>query len=229
MNNTNTKSNNNKKSNKSNNNTKSNNKNNKKFKTRKRIFKKTDYNSGDGMLVSVWGPSMWHALHTISFNYPIQPTLQEKEHYRDFILNLQYVLPCKYCRMNLKTNFKQLPLTMSKMKNRETFSRYIYDLHELINKMLHKKSALTFCVVRERYEHFRSRCTEEKPRLFTFKQLDNNKSLKNKRTMKNRGNKEKGCTEPLYGKKSKCIIKIVPQDTNEATFQMDKKCIKTRE
>jgi len=221
------------------NNKKSYNTNNKKFKTRKRIFKKTDYNSGDGMLVSVWGPSMWHALHTISFNYPIHPTVQEKQHYRNFILNLQYVLPCKYCRMNLKTNFKHLPLTMAKMKNRETFSRYIYDLHELINKMLHKNSALTFCDVRERYEHFRSRCTEEKPKLFTFKQFDknNNNTLKNSRnrTMKNRGNKEnkenkeKGCTEPLYGKKSKCIIKIVPQDNNEATFQMDKKCIKTRE
>ena len=197
---------------------------NKNKKTRKRIFKKTDYNSGDGMLVSVWGPSIWHALHTISFNYPIHPTVQEKEHYRDFILNLQYVLPCKYCRMNLKTNFKQLPLTMGKMKNRETFSRYIYDLHELINKMLHKKSALTYCDVRERYEHFRSRCTEEKPKLFTFKELN-----KNNKTLKNKGNKEKGCTEPLYGKKSKCIIKIVPQDTKEATFQMDKKCIKTRE
>ena len=194
-------------------------------KTRKRIFKKSDYNSGDGMLVSVWGPSMWHVLHTISFNYPIHPSLQEKEDYRNFILNLQYVLPCKYCRMNLKTNFKHLPLTMGKMKNRETFSRYIYDLHELINKMLHKKSALTFCDVRERYEHFRSRCTEEKPKLFTFKELNKNRN----RTMKNKGNKEKGCTEPLYGKKSKCIIKIVPQDTKEATFQMDKKCIKTRE
>ena len=189
-------------------------------KTRKmRVFKKTDYESGDGMLVSVWGPSVWHSLHTMSFNYPIKPTLEEKKHYRDFILSLQHVLPCKYCRMNLKTNFKQLPLTMGKMKNRETFSRYIYDLHELINKMLHKKSNLSYCDVRERYEHFRSRCTEEKPRLFTYKKLD--RSLKHK--------KEKGCTEPLYGKKSKCIIKIVPQDAKEDTFQMDKKCIKTRD
>jgi hypothetical protein len=189
-------------------------------KTRKmRVFKKTDYESGDGMLVSVWGPSVWHSLHTMSFNYPIKPTLEEKKHYRDFILSLQHVLPCKYCRMNLKTNFKQLPLTMGKMKDRESFSRYIYDLHELINKMLHKKSNLSYCDVRERYEHFRSRCTEEKPKLFTYKKLDH--SLKHK--------KEKGCTEPLYGKKSKCIIKIVPQDAKEDTFQMDKKCIKTRD
>ena len=32
------------------------------------LFKK-DYLSGDGMLTSVWGPSLWHYLHTMSFNY----------------------------------------------------------------------------------------------------------------------------------------------------------------
>ena len=41
--------------------------------------------------------------------------------------------------MNLKTNFKQLPLKMNDMKNRETFSKYVYNLHELVNKMLLKK------------------------------------------------------------------------------------------
>ena len=30
------------------------------------------------MLTSVWGPPMWHALHTISFNYPVNPSLQQK-------------------------------------------------------------------------------------------------------------------------------------------------------
>jgi hypothetical protein len=40
--------------------------------------------------------------------------------------------------------------------------------------------------------------------------------------------KEKGCTEPLYGKKAKCVIKIVPQEEKCSTFQMDQKCIKKR-
>jgi len=185
---------------------------------KKRVFKKKDYKSGDGMLVSVWGPAIWHALHTISFNYPIHPTHEDKIHYRDLILNLQNVLPCKYCRINLKNNFKKKPIQMCDMKNRETFSRYVYNLHEIINKMLHKNSNLSYCDVRERYEHFRSRCTEEKPRIFTFKKNT---------TMKNQ--KEKGCTEPLYGKKSKCVINIVPQEDKRATFQMDKKCIKKRD
>ena len=32
----------------------------------------------------------------------------------------------------------------------------------------------------------------------------------------------------LYGKKAKCIIKIVPQEEKCKTLQIDKKCIKTR-
>jgi hypothetical protein len=39
---------------------------------------------------------------------------------------------------------------------------------------------------------------------------------------------EKGCTEPLYGKKAKCVIKIVPQEEKCKTLQIDKQCIKTR-
>ena len=185
-------------------------------KTKKRTFTKKDYVSGDGMLVSVWGPAQWHFLHTMSFNYPVKPTLEDKKHYMDYVKNLQYVLPCKYCRMNLTNNFKKKPLQMCDMASRETFSRYIYELHETVNKMLHKKSNLTYFDVRERYEHFMSRCTDEKPKVFNFKKT---------RTLKN---KEKGCTEPLYGKKSKCVINIVPQEDKVKTFQMDKKCIKTR-
>jgi hypothetical protein len=189
----------------------------------KKVFTKKDYNSGDGMLTKVWGPLMWTYLHVMSFNYPVNPTDEDKKHYKDFIMNLQYVLPCKYCRMNLTNNFKKKPIEMCHMKNRETFSRYIYELHELVNKMLEKKSNLTYCDVRERYEHFRSRCTEEKPKVFNFK---TSKTSKTSKTMKK---KEKGCTEPLYGKKSKCIINIVPQENRSETLKIDKKCIKKRD
>ena len=53
---------------------------------KKRNFTRKDYNSKDGMLTRVWGPSMWHILHTISFNYPLKPTHQDKINYRKFIL-----------------------------------------------------------------------------------------------------------------------------------------------
>ena len=186
-------------------------------KTKKRTFSKKDFLSGDGMMTKIWGPAMWHYLHTMSFNYPVNPTNDDKKNYRDFIINLKNVLPCKYCRINLSNNFKKKPIQMCNMKSRDTFSRYIYELHETVNKMLNKKSNLTYCEVRERYEHFRSRCTNEKPKVFTFKKT---------KTLKKR---ENGCTEPLYGKKSKCVINIVPQEDRTATFKINKKCIKTRE
>jgi hypothetical protein len=182
-----------------------------------RVFKKGDYYSGDGFLTSVWGPAQWHMLHTISFNYPVNPTLLEKKQYRDYVLSLQNVLPCGACRKNLKMNLKHLPITMNDMKNRDTFSRYIYNLHELVNRMLHKKSNLTYCDVRERYEHFRSRCVDESPKVYKYSSI---------KTQKHR--KEKGCTEPLYGKKARCILNIVPQDEKGQSIQIDKKCMKTR-
>jgi hypothetical protein len=181
------------------------------------VYTTDEYNSGDGMLTMVWGPSMWHYLHTMSFNYPVRPTCEDKKHYRDFIINLQYVLPCGKCRKNLKKNFKKLPLTIDQMESRETFSRYVYDLHEVINTMLKKKSGLTYTMVRERYEHFRSRCTKS---YRDFKKL---------RKTRRKQNSEKGCTEPLYGEKSKCVIKIVPQTDKTETFKIDEKCIKRRE
>lgn len=57
--------------------------------------------------------------------------------------------------------------------------------------------------------------------------LNNNKKGTRKGTRKRKG-EEKGCTEPLYGKKSKCVINIVPQEEKTETFKIDKKCIKTR-
>ena len=190
-------------------------------KTKKqRVFKKGDFYSGDGFLTTVWGPLIWTALHTISFNYPVNPSLEQKKQYRDFVLSLQNVLPCAACRKNLRTNFKHLPLTMDNMGSRDTFSRYIFNLHELVNKMLKKKSNLTYCDVRERYEHFRSRCVDAKPKVFKYSEI---------KTQKNRKGKEKGCTEPLYGKKARCIINIVPQDEKGQSIQIDKKCMKHRE
>ena len=192
----------------------------KKFKKNKtkKVYTKKDFKSGDGMLTTVWGPSLWHSLHTISFNYPVKPTLQDKKNYKRFIMDLRYVLPCKYCRMNFKRNIKEVPLNDKALKNRNNFSRWMFKLHEHINKMLGKKSGLKYCDVRERYEHFRARCTQDKETVKIVEIIPKNKTRK----------KEKGCVEPLFGKKSKCIIKIVPKEEKTPTFQMDKKCIKKR-
>lgn len=182
-------------------------------KNKTRTYKDCDYDSNDGMLTSVWGPPLWHVLHSMSFNYPVNPTNSDKKHYLNFVLNLRWTLPCGKCRQNLVNNFKQLPIHMKHMASRNTFSRYVYDLHEVVNTMLNKKSGLTYESIRERYEHFRSRCSksvmdkDEQIQLFT-KQMDS------------------GCTEPLYGEKSKCVLKIIPDNEKCESIQIDDKCVK---
>ena len=187
----------------------------KKGKTRKAcVYDENDFNSNDGMLTTVWGPAMWHYLHTMSFNYPVNPTSEDKANYREFVLNLRNVLPCGKCRKNLRKNLKKLPLTYKHMESRTTFSKYMYDLHEVINDMLGKKSGLSYDDVRERYEHFRARCA------YTLSDIENMANALKETSG------EKGCTEPLYGEKSKCVIRIVPESDTGETLQIDEKCIK---
>ena len=53
---------------------------------------------------------------------------------------------------NLCQHFES-PITMRTMKNRDIFSRYIYDLHEKINGMLGKKSGISYEKARLMYEN----------------------------------------------------------------------------
>ena len=179
------------------------------------VYSSSDYNSNDGMLTSVWGPALWHYLHTMSFNYPVEPSQENKEHYRDFVLNLQYVLPCGKCRKNLTKTFRKFPLIMETMESRGSFSKYIYDLHEIVNEMLDKKSGLSYEDIRERYEHFRARCEPGK-----------RGGAGANRTRSRRAHK--GCTVPLYGKKSRCLLQIVPNNIKTKTLRIDERCVRTR-
>ena len=122
---------------------------------------------------------------------------------------------------------------MSAMKSRETFSRYIYELHETVNQMLDKKSGLTYDKVRERYEHFRARCAKPLPRIrarCTAKKTATKTGKATKTgTAKKTSPSDKGCVVPLYGNKAKCVLKIIPQDVKCETIQIDQSCIKRKE
>ena len=51
------------------------------------FFKEQDYNSNDGILTTIWGPPMWHFLHSMSFNYPNNPTKLQKRKYKEFTVS----------------------------------------------------------------------------------------------------------------------------------------------
>jgi hypothetical protein len=175
------------------------------------IFTKKDYNSPNGMQSSVFGPPIWHTLHITSFNYPVKPTVADKKNYTNYLMSFEFTLPCVYCRTNFKKNLCSAKFSPSVMNSRDSFSRFIYRFHNCVNEMLGKTVKISYDEVRDRYEHFRSRCNEKETKAEVLKQQQNAK-------------KEKGCNDSLYGSKSKCVIHIVPKNSKTSSFKMNPKC-----
>jgi len=59
---------------------------------------------------TVWGPHLWFVMHTMSFNYPKEPTLNDKKDYYNFFYNLTIILPCKECRKHFIDFFERNPI-----------------------------------------------------------------------------------------------------------------------
>ena len=168
-------------------------------------FTQDDYNSNDGMLTSVWGPVMWHMLHTISFNYPVKPTPEERHDYYKFFKKLVKILPCGTCRDNLYNNYNDLEFGRTHFTDRDTLSRFVYSLHEKINTMLNKRSGLSYEDVRNKYELLRARCIEKKD-----------------------CNNHTGCSEWLHGmgKDKPCTYIVITNSNKSNKFHKILKSIK---
>ena len=173
------------------------------------IFSEQDYSSGEGFQTPTWGPAAWHMLHTTSFNYPVHPTREQKEHYAQWLLLWGKTLPCKYCRDNFVNNLHTAGFSNRVFESRASFSRFVYDLHECVNTMLGKPaSGLSYEKVRDRYELLRARCLTEQQKERQRAQM-----------------RELGCTEANPGvPKSRCVLRIVPREDDVKTFGVDRRC-----
>ena len=115
-----------------------------------------------GMLTKIWGPGAWILFHCIAFNYPLQPTKEQKQQYKIFFKYIGYVLPCKYCRDSYQKFIKEpgTKLNYSVLKNRDTLSRWAYRIHNKVNKKLGMNYDVSYSNVKKRYETYRAKCTK---------------------------------------------------------------------
>ena len=162
-------------------------------------YSKKDYESADGMLTKIWGPMAWTLLHTISFNYPVKPTREDKRAYKQYFLSFGDVLPCRFCRDNFAVNIQRAGFSDKVFASRDSLSRFVYKLHNTVNQMLGKDVKITYAEVRDRYEMFRARCGT---------------------TPTTHTHLERSCSDPLVGERSKCVIQIVPQSHKIDGFQV---------
>jgi len=91
-----------------------------------------------------WGPGAWEFLHTITFNYPElidekdEDHIERRKYTKRLFLDLQYTLPCKYCRQSFKEFLKQEPLEPN-LKSRADLTMWLYRVHNLVNDKLRKQ------------------------------------------------------------------------------------------
>jgi len=117
-------------------------------------------NNAEGLLTTLWGPSTWESLHCITFNYPQNPTASDKKHYKEYFTALQYVLPCCLCRDHYSEFIKKdgTALTDAVMKNRDTFTYWLYNLHNAVDKRLGFKYDITYEDMCKKYNGYIAHC-----------------------------------------------------------------------
>uniref|UniRef100_A0A6C0JF30 thiol oxidase n=1 Tax=viral metagenome TaxID=1070528 RepID=A0A6C0JF30_9ZZZZ len=85
-----------------------------------------------------WGPDGWKLLHSITANYPNNPTKIDKENYKIFFESIQHVLPCIYCRVSFTEYITKMPID-NYLKNRRDICHWLYKIHNMVNDKLRKQ------------------------------------------------------------------------------------------
>lgn len=91
------------------------------------------------MKPNVWGSSAWIFLHSITLTYPDKPSVEEKNHIKQFFESLEYVLPCSKCRNHYYENLKKYPLNDTVLECKDNLVRWLIDIHNQVNIMNGKK------------------------------------------------------------------------------------------
>ena len=118
-------------------------------------------NNNQGITPKIWGPHAWVFLHSMTFNYPENPTVKEMEQYKTFFMTLADTLPCEECKESYKKFISTgiTKLDSNALKNRDSLTKWLYYIHEAVNSKLGVNYGVSFKDVVDKYEAFRAECS----------------------------------------------------------------------
>ena len=79
---------------------------------------------------NIWGSHAWLFLHTVTLNYPDEPTRFDKENYKQFFESLGHVIPCEVCKNHYKQNIRKYPIQLD---SKESLTKWLHKIHNLVN------------------------------------------------------------------------------------------------
>jgi hypothetical protein len=126
-------------------------------------FDKQNTDSNNGLITSIWGPSGWEYAHSVSFGYPNNPTEEDKKNYLIFFKYFGKTLPCSLCVLSYGKFIKERDTLLDKsvMESRETLTKWLYKIHQKVNKKLGVNYGTTFEEVCYKYESYRAKCIKD--------------------------------------------------------------------
>tara|TARA_Y100000389_G_scaffold190797_1_gene216055 strand:+ start:3262 stop:3642 length:381 start_codon:yes stop_codon:yes gene_type:complete len=83
----------------------------------------------------VWGPKLWEVMHTFSFAYPTEPTIDKKNSAIKFFSSIGHLIPCTHCSKHCLEYTQRNPPNVS---NKQTLIDWVYNFHNEVNKRLGK-------------------------------------------------------------------------------------------
>ena len=83
----------------------------------------------------VWGPHAWFYHDTIALSYSDNPSLEDKEIYRNHFQNIYKTLPCEKCQNNYQSHLLELPLTDVVLQNRNNLIAWWVKVHNVVRKI----------------------------------------------------------------------------------------------
>jgi hypothetical protein len=92
----------------------------------------------DNMNPEIWGNSFWKVIHIIGYNYPDNPTDEDKKNIKDFFDLIGHLLPCEKCRMHYKNHMLTYKLTGDNVMNKKSLFLWTINLHNIVNLSLGK-------------------------------------------------------------------------------------------
>ena len=85
----------------------------------------------------IWGPHYWFFIHTIAMSYPKSPNAVTKKKYYDFVQNIPLFIPVESMAGEFSKLLDQYPV-QPYLDNKESFIRWMWFIHNKINKKLEK-------------------------------------------------------------------------------------------
>jgi hypothetical protein len=120
--------------------------------------------NNDDLATDMWGSHFWISLHSATFGFPTNPTRDQKKNYKIFFESVAHVLPCHRCRDHYKKIITSgdTKITDAVFENRDSLTKWLYLVHEAVNRELKVNYNVSYDDVVKRYNAYRSTtCQEE--------------------------------------------------------------------